>query len=596
MKIAKEWLGIAALAGLTVFLLAVSWRKWPDPLVDFSRELYVPWRLANGAVLYRDVEDIFGPLSQSLNAGLFALFGPGLMVLVAANLAVFAAILAAIYLLFRRAWGPGPALIAAGLFVAVFGFSQFTGIGNYNYATPYCHEATHGFLVCLLLVAALWRWTEQATVSRGAWAGLLLGLTAVLKPEFMLIGGLVTAAAVAVQRCQGRPLHFPEVAAWAGAAALPTAGFTIWFSRAMPWRAAFASAGRAWINVVSTGRFTGELVQRSFLGFDHPRRRLEAQTAATLLALAAIAGIAGTAWLADRSQRSGRKFLLAALAVAAALWLGCRGIDWLESGRCFLGLVVLYLFASVFSLRRSLSGPDASAAVLRLLIAVLAAALMGRMVLNGRLYHYGFYQAALAGILIPAFLLGELPARLRLGACGRAVVVGTTLLLLVPGAAILVNRSQALLRAKTEAVGTGRDLFYAFPPAILGTGDVVRVTGEWLGRLPPGQTLVVLPEGEMINYLARMPSSVAPFVFYAATTSHGREEAIVAELQRHPPDWIALVSRDLRDYGIPVYGDKPGEGLEILDWVRDHYEAAMTVGGSPLDPQACGGIVLQHRR
>ena len=48
----------------------MSWRKWPDPLIDFGRELYLPWRLANGAVLYRDVDDFYGPLSQYLNAGL----------------------------------------------------------------------------------------------------------------------------------------------------------------------------------------------------------------------------------------------------------------------------------------------------------------------------------------------------------------------------------------------------------------------------------------------------------------------------------------------------------------------------------------------
>jgi hypothetical protein len=42
-----------------------------------------------GAVLYRDVDDFYGPLSQYFNAGLFALFGPGLMVLVALSLLGF---------------------------------------------------------------------------------------------------------------------------------------------------------------------------------------------------------------------------------------------------------------------------------------------------------------------------------------------------------------------------------------------------------------------------------------------------------------------------------------------------------------------------
>ena len=72
------------LVGMTAGWLAISWRKWPDVIVDFGRELYIPWRLSEGAVLYRDVDDVYGPLSQYFNAGLFRLFGPGLMIVVAA--------------------------------------------------------------------------------------------------------------------------------------------------------------------------------------------------------------------------------------------------------------------------------------------------------------------------------------------------------------------------------------------------------------------------------------------------------------------------------------------------------------------------------
>jgi len=208
-----EVLGLAALAGLTGFFLATSWRKWPEPLIDFGRELYLPWRLSNGAVLYRDADDFYGPLSQYLNAGLFRLFGPGLMTLAAANLVVFATILASIYMLFRRAWGIGAALASCAVFIAVFGFSAFYG-GNYNFVTPYSHEATHGFLVCLLLVIVLVRWLDRPTIASAAGAGCLFGLTAVLKPEIMLSAGLVTCAAILLGRMRSNPLPVSQAAAW----------------------------------------------------------------------------------------------------------------------------------------------------------------------------------------------------------------------------------------------------------------------------------------------------------------------------------------------------------------------------------------------
>src|ERR1700722_542950 len=108
-------LGWVSLIGLAIFLLATSWRKWPDPMIDFGRELYLPWRLAHGAVLYRDVDDFFGPLSQYFNSVLFRLFAPGMMVLVAANVTVFAGIILTVYILFRRAWGTGAAFVSSAI-------------------------------------------------------------------------------------------------------------------------------------------------------------------------------------------------------------------------------------------------------------------------------------------------------------------------------------------------------------------------------------------------------------------------------------------------------------------------------------------------
>ena len=46
----------------------LSWRTWPDILVDFGQELYVPWRLTQGEALYRDIAWVGGPLSQYGNA------------------------------------------------------------------------------------------------------------------------------------------------------------------------------------------------------------------------------------------------------------------------------------------------------------------------------------------------------------------------------------------------------------------------------------------------------------------------------------------------------------------------------------------------
>lgn len=590
-----EWLGWISLAAMTAFFLSASWRKWPDPLIDFGRELYVPWRLAHGALLYKDVNDFYGPLSQYLNAALFTLFGPGLMILVFANLAVFAAIVVALYLLLRRAWGVGGAVAGTGIFISVFGFGQYGAIGNYNYATPYSHEATRGVLLCLLLIASLLRWIELPSVSTSALCGGLLGLTAVLKPEILLAAGVLSATAFALAWRSGKRANLAAKAAWVGCTALPTVAFAAYFSTRAPWREGLSMACRAWSNLSSSTRLAEDAIQLSFLGLDHPGQNLKAHLLATGVAIALIAAIAVASWLVERGADSWRRVFLPALILAGIGWLASGRIDWIDSGQCLLGLTVVYLVLSGAALLRgsqAASRPDLTA---RFLIALLAAALLARMLLNGRIFQYGFYQAAVAGAFIPAAILGELPERLALRRWGTIAAVGGLLLLLVPGVLNVAGYSQNLLNSKTYAIGDGHDEFYAYRPDVSPLGRALEALLERLRQIPPGQTLLALPEGEMINYLARMPSPVAPFEFYAASVAGGREAAVVAELRQHPPDWVTIVSRDLREYGIQRYGEAPGKGQLILQWVSANYRQDFAVGGDPLDDQYVGAVLLRRK-
>jgi hypothetical protein len=595
--VSAEWLGWVALVALTLFYLNLSWRKWPDPLIDFGRELYLPWRLANSAVLYRDVENIKGPLSQYLNAGLFRLFGPGMMVLVAANLAVFAGIVISIYALFRRAWGADAALISSSVFISVFGFAQYVGIGNYNYATPYAHEATHGLLVCLLLVAVLFRWMENPTLLRSSLAGGLFGLTAVLKPEIMLAAGLITFAASAMRWYFRKSVPFAAVAAWAGCAVLPTLAFAVYFSALVPWKQALPFACQAWLDVVSSARYTGETIQKGFTGLDHPGRNLALHATATFAALLVVAGMAGMAKIAERATGLWRRLLPAGLLLGGVAGLACFEIPWLDAGRCFLGLNIIYVLVCAISIsktRRAEAGVPDQTQALRLLIALLAAALMLRMFLNGRIYHYGFYQAALAGVLIPAVIVGELPDRLALGRFGKTLMIAGVLLLLAPGVVMLSIRSHDTLSAKTYAVGEARDRFYSSPPGMDPKGETIRTLADRLARSSPGQTLLVLPEGVIINYLVRMPSPLAPTYFFTDTLDDGREAVLVEELSARPPDWVVIVKRDLREYGIRRYGEAPGEGQLLLGWVAENYQREMSVGDDLFGTGQADGVLLKR--
>src|SRR5512132_1833678 len=84
----KPAIGLTLLVIAMIAMLVFSWRAWPDPLADFGREVYVPWQLAQGKVLYRDIAYFNGPLSPYINAMAFWLFGAHLNTLILLNVLV----------------------------------------------------------------------------------------------------------------------------------------------------------------------------------------------------------------------------------------------------------------------------------------------------------------------------------------------------------------------------------------------------------------------------------------------------------------------------------------------------------------------------
>ena len=187
---------VAIHALLFLTLAAWTWRKWPDPIVDFGRELYVPWQITRGHVLYRDIASLFGPLSPYVNAIWFRLFGVSLTTLVVCNLVIFAGVLAGVYRYVRLCADRMTAAAASLSTLLLFGFAHLVEIGNYNFAAPYSHEATHGLALSLVLLLCLARGVATREPTSWAIGGVCLGLVMLTKPETAVAAVVAVAAAI----------------------------------------------------------------------------------------------------------------------------------------------------------------------------------------------------------------------------------------------------------------------------------------------------------------------------------------------------------------------------------------------------------------
>ena len=245
--------GPALILAASLAMLVWSWGTWPDVLIDFGRELYVPWQLSAGKVLYTDVAYFNGPLSPYFNSLCFRIFGASVRTIVACNLAIITVLLVVLYDLLAHIGGRVSATAACLVFVAAFAFGELVGTGNYNFVCPYSHEITHGVVLSLVALWFLSRYHARRKPGSIVGCGISLGLVLLTKPE------VSAAAGVAVLLGLGLTLWAEGssgarsarlVAAFAGSVALPPVLAVSLLARAMPLRRALMAACGAWQSVL----------------------------------------------------------------------------------------------------------------------------------------------------------------------------------------------------------------------------------------------------------------------------------------------------------------------------------------------------------
>ncbi len=552
--------GPALLLATAAVMLAWTWRAWPDPLVDFGRELYVPWRLSRGDVLFRDIAWFNGPLSQYWNATLFRVFGPGLIVLVWSNVLVLLACVWMLYGLIARLSDRFTATVAGMVFLLVFAFGQYVGIGNYNWIAPYSHELTHGTALGLAALVALERWRRSRATLSLALGGLALGLCFLTKPEPFVAGA---AASLILLGPAAAKRDARALGVFLGAAAVPI-GVSVLL-------AGLHGTLGAWPAVLA-GNVARLPFYRADMGLDMPGFRLAEMLVWSGIWILGLAVAVAAAWL-GRTARG--PLLPLACAAASGLVMFLFGGAWWASALRPLPLAVVVIAVVLLVTRRG-DGEETRVAA-GLAFAAFSLALLLKMILRARVAHYGFALAMPATLLVVTALVGWLPARLSARGFRGDVVRACVLLFLASFAIEHVWVTRGWLARKTETVGVGRDRFRSDV-----RGAFVQRAVSWLDSA--GTTsAAALPEGVLINYLARVPNPT-PFVNFMPPEEILFGDSHWTEAFRHaPPQVILLVPKNTSEYGRGSFGG--GYARTLASWVAGHYalERVIRVKGVPFD-------------
>lgn len=148
LMLKKEKLNIIILSFLFLILSFVTFLKQGVPIVDFGREVYIPSQMVQGEVLFKDIFNIFGPLSYQINALAFKLFGTNISVLNILGLINSYIILIFTYFLSRKFLNDKISF-AISLFILTGGIFK---IGLFNYNLPYSYATLYALSSVLISV------------------------------------------------------------------------------------------------------------------------------------------------------------------------------------------------------------------------------------------------------------------------------------------------------------------------------------------------------------------------------------------------------------------------------------------------------------
>lgn len=526
-------------AALTAFMLHTTWLTWPDDLIDFSRELYLPWRVSCGDVLYRDLAYDFGPLSVYTNAALFALLGrPSIHALFALNFAFWIATLLALRAIFRRLARPAVAALAVCAFILLFSFNRYTGVGNENYLSPYSHELPRGFLLALLSLLYLDSAARRTSPLWSAIAGFLLGLALFTKPETAFAAAASAGILLFLDRghCArngdsvSKP---PSVCIFAAGFVAALAAVLIPLSFAL---GSFSQAVRDGLLNLYLDCFNRSLsalpYYRATTGMDAPLSNAIRLLAGGLLASLPFLAAAFVPKFPSRNARTIGVILLS-VAVAAigffAFWPLNHALPLAPAA---------FLAVTLFRRRRGHLSPGADSRslvassagnALAVAFSVLALALVAKIALNAGISHYGFVLS------LPAFCCAVLLAFHPPCPPVRAILAVTLVLSFTASGITHSARRLALEQIEVPIHdGTCR--------ARPSEAEISNGALDWIrANTAPESTLAVLPEGAILNVLSSRPNPT-PYVYLTQPDwLRFDPAAILASYSNSPPDTLVLV-------------------------------------------------------
>ncbi len=582
-------------AATFLLMLFAGWQRWADVLIDFGRELYVPWQICQGRFLYIDIFYFYGPLAAYWDALLFLIFGVQAKTLIYFNLCLLGLLVILFYRLVSIMSCKFTASLVIFAFVSFFSLAHYSFIGNYNYICPYSNALVYGLALSMATLLTLKYYWDQPRKSKIFFLGLLAGLTLLSKIELAaaLIGAIMTVYCI---KCVAEPGAgnglFKLGVVFLGFLS-PVVLFFFYFALSFGPMRALDALSYPLKGSLSPGVIGNPFV-RGMSGLDNLADSLQRVGFVSLAYLAVFLIALACSWAitflrGELSKRLGRLvFVLIFLLLFVAL---TKRIDW---NSVFLPLPLFcILFSGVSFWFVQQKKRHINWALLRLAFGILALIMLGKILFKAHIFHYGFVLALPAFLTMLIFLLYDLPAFLPLKYFDVRAFQVITISLMIYFGCVHMGFSLKLYSLKTFSVGTDKGRFITYDRKYSLMGPVLEDVISYLkGVLKPNDTLAVMPEGVMLNFLLQATNPTPYYDLIPTTVALESEEKILNAFERSPPVYVIVLERDMSEYGARYFGRDYAK--KIYGWVASHYRLIYRSGAPPSTGKGFGAFILRR--
>jgi len=504
--------------------LAVSWQRWINPFVDSGRELDVPWRLAQGERLYRDITYYYGPLGPWVNALALRLFGNRWLVLETVCGALSVVIFWLLFRITRRAGSLLSATVAVTLAAALCMGAPRGGA----FIFPYSSSSLFALAGCLLAI-------DTATGEpRRRWL-IALGVAIALASRVevgVAAGGIVLIAAL---RSRDRSEARADAAAVALGALVAGGLYGI------------ACSGVSWKILLSDGPFS------PFVAMPREWRDLYLQVSGLDDPVKTAGRIAISLLLGGVLLAAAARVRRDVFTIAGLLLLVLSVVNPWKDTACNLPPVLAILptvagMAALFLLRRPLEEQTRARFLLFAGSAALALRVLFGLSVGARMSPYS--AVPLPGLLATGAVLvfDVLAPRLaapRLFRARVAVVFATF------GLLFLYRVGMADNGPRTMALHTAAGTLRLPQQEAAAIGQTLRYLEH---NARAGETLAAFPEGGFFNFVLRLRSPLRQDLIVPGVLSGESEDAVARQVELSGPRYVLLCNRPTPEYGPVAFG------------------------------------------